>query len=70
MVEEECPVCKERTVAHPATIYLIYLRRQVEEVRQGAPSTPLTPTPNFEHSETSVLDLCDDLSMEVMSKKK
>jgi len=37
-----------------------------QEVQQEAP--PVTHTP-FEHSETSALDLCDSLSLEVISTK-
>ncbi len=32
-------------------------------------STPFSPLPHFEHPETSVTDLCDGLSMEVMGTK-
>ncbi len=45
--------------AWPVAIHLTYLPRQVEEVLA-------THTP-FEHSETSTLDLCDGLNLEVMS---
>ncbi len=60
MVEERCTGYKERAVAYPAAIHLTYLPRQVEGVQQGS-SPPLSPTPHFEHSETSALDLCDSL---------
>jgi hypothetical protein len=69
VVEEECPGCKERAVAYPVAIHLTYLPKAGGRGTAGSPPPPLTPTPNFEQSETSALDLCDDLSMEVMSIK-